>query len=41
MQNLEVSGAVQPLWGSLGFKGLTLILSNATVLYKDLENCDL
>jgi hypothetical protein len=23
MQRLEVSGAVQPLYGSLGFKGLT------------------
>ena len=24
MQRLEVSGAVRPLWGSLGFKGLNI-----------------
>ena len=28
MQRLEVSGAVRPLYGSLGFKGLTALRKN-------------
>jgi hypothetical protein len=29
MQRLEVSGAVRPIYGSLGFKGLILFLKDA------------
>jgi len=33
MQHLEVSGAVRPIYGSLGVKRLMIVVSYWTILY--------
>jgi len=38
MQRLEVSGAVRPLLGSLGFKGLTLV-NSPTKSSSEVQTC--
>jgi len=40
MQRLEVSGAVRPIYGSLGFKRLSVFYSiDAVLYYNDSEIC--